>query len=116
MLLHNELQYAIAITTPTMFLQIAEHVFSKIAEHDFSKRYRRTCYLQIVEHFSRLESNIFSFMFSLVTTQSLISPYTCTGSVLDVMDYGPAKAIGISSRPTVWTLFELRIIALGLKL
>ena len=42
--------------------------------------------------------------------------YMCMGSALDVMDYGLAKAIGISSRPTVWTLFELRIIALGLKL
>ena len=42
--------------------------------------------------------------------------YTCTGFVLDVMDYGLAKAIGISSRPTVRTLFELRIIASGLKL
>ena len=42
--------------------------------------------------------------------------YMCTGSALDVMDYGLAKAIGISSRPTVRTLFELRIIASGLKL
>jgi hypothetical protein len=42
--------------------------------------------------------------------------YMCTGSALDVMDYGLAKAIGISNRPTIWTLFELRIIALGLKL
>ena len=42
--------------------------------------------------------------------------YTCTGSVLDVMDYGLAKAIGISSRPTVRMFFELCIIASGLKL
>ena len=42
--------------------------------------------------------------------------YTCTGSALDVMDYGLAKAIGISSRPTVRMLFELCIIASGLKL
>jgi len=42
--------------------------------------------------------------------------YTCTGSALDVMDYGLAKAIGISSRPTIRTLFELCIIASGLKL
>ena len=41
--------------------------------------------------------------------------YTCTGSVLDVMDYGLAKAIGISSRPTGQMLIELRIIASGLK-
>ena len=46
------------------------------------------------------------------------SSYTCTGSALDVMDYGLAKVIdsGISSRPTVRTLFALRIIASGLKL
>ena len=42
--------------------------------------------------------------------------YTCTGSALDVMDYGLAKAVGISSRPTIRMLFELRIIASGLKL
>ena len=42
--------------------------------------------------------------------------YTCTGYPLDVMDYGLAKAIGISRRPTIRMLFELRIIALGLKL
>jgi len=42
--------------------------------------------------------------------------YTCTGSVLDVMEYGLAKAIGVSSKPTTWTLLELRIIASGLKL
>jgi len=41
--------------------------------------------------------------------------YTCTGSALDVMDYGMAKAIGISSRPTGRMLIELRIIASGLK-
>ena len=44
------------------------------------------------------------------------STNTCTGSTLDVMDYGLAKAIGINSRPTVRTLLELRIIASGLKL
>ena len=42
--------------------------------------------------------------------------YTCTGSALDVIDYGLVKVIGISGRPTVRTLFELRIIASGLKL
>ena len=42
--------------------------------------------------------------------------YTCTGSALDVMDFGLAKAIGISSKPIVQTLLELRIIASGLKL
>ena len=44
------------------------------------------------------------------------SSYTCTGSMLDVMDYGLAEAIGVSSKPTAWTLLELRIIASGLKL
>ena len=44
------------------------------------------------------------------------SSYTCTGSALDVMDYGLAEAIGVSSKPTAWTLLELRIIASGLKL
>ena len=42
--------------------------------------------------------------------------YTCAGSMLDIMDYELAKAIGISSRPTVRMLFELRIITSGLKL
>ena len=42
--------------------------------------------------------------------------YTCTGSALVVMDYGLAKAIGISSRPTIRTLLELCIITSGLKL
>ena len=42
--------------------------------------------------------------------------YTCMGSALDVMDSGLAKAIRISSRPTVRTLFELCIIVSGLKL
>ena len=43
-------------------------------------------------------------------------PCTCMGSALDVMDYGLAKAIGTSSRPTGRTLVELRITASGLKL
>ena len=42
--------------------------------------------------------------------------YTCMSSALDVMDYGLAKALGISTKPTVRTLLELRIIASGLKL
>jgi len=42
--------------------------------------------------------------------------YTCMDSVLDIMDYGLAKAIGISSKPTVQTLLKLCIIASGLKL
>ena len=50
------------------------------------------------------------------------SSYTCTGSTLDVMDYGLAVAMGFSSKPTAWmllvpwTLLILRIIALWLKL
>ena len=44
------------------------------------------------------------------------SSYTCTGSALDVIDYGLAKAMGVSSEPTVWMLLILRIIALWLKL
>ena len=62
MLLHSELQYEIAITTATTFLQIsnviAEHVFAKIAErflqiaeHVFSKN-RRISFLQIAKWFS----------------------------------------------------------------
>ena len=42
--------------------------------------------------------------------------YTCMDSVLDIMDYGLAKAIGINSKPTGRTILELRIIASGLKL
>ena len=42
--------------------------------------------------------------------------YTCTGSTLDAMDYGLAKAIGTSSRPTGRMLVELRITTSSLKL
>ena len=44
------------------------------------------------------------------------STYMSTGSALDVMDYGLAKAMGVSSEPTAWTLLVLRIVALWLKL
>ena len=44
------------------------------------------------------------------------SSYTCTGSALDVMDYGLAKAKEFSNELTAWMLLILRIIALGLLL
>ena len=44
------------------------------------------------------------------------SSYTCTGSALDVMDYGLAEAIGLSNELTARMLLILRIIALGLLL
>ena len=44
------------------------------------------------------------------------SSYTCTGSALDVMDYGLAKAKELSDELTAWVLLILRIIALGLLL
>ena len=37
------------------------------------------------------------------------SPYTCSGSVLDVMDYGLAEAMGVSSKLTARSLLILRI-------
>ena len=49
-------------------------------------------------------------------TQSPISPYTCMGSTLDVMDYGLAKAKEFSNELTARTLLILYIIALGLIL
>ena len=42
--------------------------------------------------------------------------YMWTGSMLDVMDYGLAEAIGLSSELTARMLLILRIIALGLLL
>ena len=44
------------------------------------------------------------------------SPYMCTGFVLDVMDYGLAKAKDFSNKLTARTLLILRIIVLGLIL
>ena len=44
------------------------------------------------------------------------SSYTCTGSTLDVMDYGLAKAKEFSNELTARMLLILRIIALGLLL
>ena len=44
------------------------------------------------------------------------SSYTCTGSALDVMDYGLAKAKEFSNELTARMLLILRIIALGLIL
>ena len=44
------------------------------------------------------------------------SSYTCTGTVLDIMDYGLAKAKEFSNELTARTLLILRIIALGLIL
>ena len=44
------------------------------------------------------------------------SSYTCTGSALDVMDYGLAKAKEFSNELTARTLLILHIIALGLTL
>ena len=41
------------------------------------------------------------------------SSYTCTGSALDVMDYGLAKAMRVRSEQTAWTLL---VMALWLKL
>ena len=40
----------------------------------------------------------------------------CTGSALDVMDYGLAKAKELSDELTAQTLLILRIVALGLLL
>ena len=37
------------------------------------------------------------------------SSYTCTGSVLDIMDYGLAEAMGVSSELTARTLLILHI-------
>ena len=42
------------------------------------------------------------------------SSYTCTGSALDVMDYGLAKAKEFYNELTARTLLILRIITLGL--
>ena len=42
-----------------------------------------------------LSSTRFALL-SLEKTQSPIPPYTCMGSVLDVMDYGLAKVKGFS--------------------
>ena len=44
------------------------------------------------------------------------SSYACTGSTLDVMDYGLAKAKEFSNELTAQMLLILRIIALGLTL
>ena len=44
------------------------------------------------------------------------SSYTCTGSTLDVMDYGLAKAKEFSNELTARMLLILRIIALRLIL
>ena len=44
------------------------------------------------------------------------SSYTCTGSALDVMDYGLGKLKEFSNELTAQTLFILHIIALGLTL
>ena len=44
------------------------------------------------------------------------SSYTCTGSTLDVMDYGLAKAKEFSNELTARTLLILHIIVLGLTL
>ena len=44
------------------------------------------------------------------------SSYTYTGSTLDVMDYGLAKAKQFSNELTARVLLILRIIALGLTL
>ena len=44
------------------------------------------------------------------------SSYMCTGSALDVMDYGLAKAKEFSNKLTAWMLLILHIIALGLTL
>ena len=44
------------------------------------------------------------------------SSYTSTGSVLDIMDYGLAKAIWLSNELTAQMLLILHIIALGLLL
>ena len=35
--------------------------------------------------------------------------YTCTGSAIDVMNYGLAEAMGVSSELTAWTPLILRI-------
>ena len=44
------------------------------------------------------------------------SSYTWTGSALDVMDYGLAKAKEFSNKLTAWMLLILHIIAIGLTL
>ena len=44
------------------------------------------------------------------------SSYKCTGSALDVMNYGLAKAKEFSNELTAQTLLILRIIGLGLLL
>ena len=44
------------------------------------------------------------------------SSYTCMGSVLDIMDYGLAKAKEFNNELTARMLLILRIVALGLLL
>ena len=44
------------------------------------------------------------------------SSYMCTGSALDVMDYGLAKAKEFSNELTAWMLLILCIIAIGITL
>ena len=66
MLLHDELQYVIAVTASTTFLQIAEHVFSKSPNMISPNRRtcflhnRRTRFLQIAEHDFSKSLNMFS--------------------------------------------------------
>ena len=104
--------------SPSRFLQIADHIslnFQRISPHVFSKNVEHfTPNLQ--KRFHGPASSILSFLFSSEKTQSSIPPYTChglrtlrygwrlwflghacssytsTGSALDVMDCGPAKA------------------------
>jgi len=115
MLLRSELQYEIAITAPTMFLQNSNVVtepfspkspndFSKITEHIFFKapntfspthqRISPHVFSKNAEHFTpnlqkrfrRPASSILSFPFSSKKTESLIPPYTCHG--LRALCYG----------------------------
>ena len=57
MLLHNELQYEITITTPTTFLQISNVFAERVSPN------RRTRFLQIAEHVFSKSPNIFHHVF-----------------------------------------------------
>ena len=109
-LLHNELQYEIAITTPTTFLQIS-NVFAKRVSPN-----RRTLFSKSARYFADQQAayGLFCALWRRPSLRSLptcatgstlyvmggrlrflgdtCSSYMCMGSALDVMDYGLAKA------------------------
>ena len=100
MLLRNELQYVIVITTPTTLLEISKvvtkHDFSKATEHDFSKAAEHD-FSKIAEHISSKSlMNFATFFLQIAEHVSSKSPMYFATLFHQIAEHFPPNLQGIS--------------------